>query len=146
MPQPASRRAPCTVQVRGRNTLPARARPSTRHVWPHSGALLARASTWGKPHYRILRFVTSLAFLPSTLLKPSIASCTLLVSSNMGPTGFGLSFNLTLGGNGVNASSLTLSSWPRSFATSLQTWEILGVTGKDGKLSSLASLLFGSVL
>ena len=71
--------------------------------------------------------------------------CSFLVFSNMGLTGFGLSLNLRLGDNGVNVSSWTSSLWPQSSATSLQTWEIHAVNGKDGKHSSLAFLLFGSV-
>ena len=45
LPQPALQRAPNMVQEHGRNTLSARAEPSTRHIRPPSGALSARAST-----------------------------------------------------------------------------------------------------
>ena len=47
LPQLASQRAPCMAQELGRNTLSARAGPSTRLLWPLSGALSARASTLG---------------------------------------------------------------------------------------------------
>ena len=134
LPQPASQGAPCMAQEHGRNTLSARAEPSTRHIWHPSGALSARASTWEKLHCRIMRFAESLASLPSTSPRQSIASCTLLVSSNMGLTGFGLSFNLSLGDNGVSVSSWTLSLWRQAPTTSLQTWEIRPLNGKMGSV------------
>ena len=49
LPQPATQRPPYMVQEHGRNTLSARAEPSTRQ-WSPSGVLSARASTWEKLH------------------------------------------------------------------------------------------------
>ena len=76
------------AQEHGRNTLSAHAGPSTRHFWLPSGVLSARASTQGKLHCRIVLCAESLASPPSTSPRQSIASCTLLVFSNMGLTGF----------------------------------------------------------
>ena len=81
----------------------------------------------------------------STLDIAQAVQRTLPVFFIMGLIGSGLSFNPRLANNGVNVSFWILSSWPRFFTTSLQTWEIRADNGKDGKRSSLASLLCGSV-
>ena len=47
LPQPASQRASYVAREHGRNTLLARAEPSTRHIWLPSGVMSARASTQG---------------------------------------------------------------------------------------------------
>ena len=112
--QPASQREPCMAQEHGRNTLSARAKTINAAKMASFRRIVSTRFDSGEAPLSDYAVCQKLGI-------PTLASCTLLVFSNMALTGFGLSFNLRSGDNGVNVSSWTLSSWPRPFMTSSQT-------------------------